>query len=216
MRGGITVTGTDTGCGKTYFTWLFVRALRKAGVNAVGWKPYCCGERGDAYSLFEASDQVLSLEEVNPVWYRTPIAPFPAGELEGKGASTAEVVKMGQDLLARFEVVVCEGVGGWEVPLEAEENFSDFALDLGWPVLTVVGNRLGALNHSILTVDAIQAKGCDVRALVLNQVLEEQDVASVTNRGVLEQRFGKKLLGEVMFGEDELSEALFEELKAIC
>ena len=212
MKGGLIITGTDTGCGKTWFSWLLVKALREKGIDAVGWKPMCCGEREDAYALENASGGRVTIEEVNPVWFRTPIAPFPASELEGGAVDLDSLVRSGQQLTERFEVVVCEGVGGWEVPLTAKANFSDFAEKLGWPVVLVIGNRLGALNHSFLSCDAIEKKGCELKAAVLNQVIEEQDVAGVTNRGVIEQRRPGKLVGEVMHGAEVLEEEILEAL----
>ncbi len=214
MKGGIIITGTDTGCGKTWFSWLLVKALRAKGIDAVGWKPMCCGEREDAYALEDASDGRLTIDEVNPVWFRTPIAPFPASELEGGAVNLGSLVGQGQALAAKHEVVVCEGVGGWEVPLTAEADFSDFAKLLGWPVVLVVGNRLGALNHTFLTRNAIEAKGCRLQAAVLNQVIEEQDVAGVTNRGVIEQRMPGRLIGEVMHGAEVLEEEILQKLIA--
>lgn len=210
MKGGVIITGTDTGCGKTWFSWLLVKALRARGIDAVGWKPMCCGEREDAYALESASEGRLTIDEVNPIWFRTPIAPYPASELEGGAVDTADLVAKGQSLQERFEVVVCEGVGGWEVPLSAQDNFSDFAHALGWPVVLVIGNRLGALNHSLLTQQAIAAKGCPLQAVVLNQVIEEQDVAGVTNRGVLDQRLPGKLIGEVMHGAEVLEDEILD------
>ena len=56
MAGGIFITATDTGAGKTYFTALLLRSLRTAGVDAVGFKPFCCGDREDAERLLEACD----------------------------------------------------------------------------------------------------------------------------------------------------------------
>lgn len=215
MKGGVIITGTDTGCGKTWFSWLLVKALRAKGIDAVGWKPMCCGEREDAYALEDASDGRLSIEEVNPVWFRTPIAPFPASELEGGAVDLASLVTTGHELAAQHEVVVCEGVGGWEVPLTAQDNFSDFAKKLNWPVVLVVGNRLGALNHTFLSQAAIESKGCDLKAVVLNQVIEEQDVAGVTNRGVIEQRLPGRLTGEVMHGAEVLEDDILSALMAL-
>lgn len=212
MKGGIIITGTDTGCGKTWFSWLLVRALRAQGIDAVGWKPMCCGDRDDAYALEDANEGQLTIDEVNPVWFRTPIAPYPAAELEGGPVDLSAVVAKGNELLSKHAVVICEGVGGWEVPLTAKEDFSDFAKLLGWPAVLVIGNRLGALNHTFLSHNAIEAKGVPLKAMVLNQVIEEQDVAGVTNRGVIEQRVPGKLIGEVMHGAEVLEPDLLTAL----
>ncbi|MEM9080976.1 MAG: dethiobiotin synthase, partial [Verrucomicrobiota bacterium] len=128
---GLLVTGTDTGCGKTWFSWLLVKALRAKGLGAVGWKPVCCGEREDAYALHEASEGVLDIEEVNPLWFRTPVAPLVAGELEGGMMDTRDLVARGEKLVGEHEWVIGEGCGGWEVPMAPGVDFSDFAKELG-------------------------------------------------------------------------------------
>src|SRR5688572_30205019 len=78
------VTGTDTGIGKTYVCSLMLQAMRAGGINAVGFKPICCGDRDDALRLHAASDAVASLNEINPVWLRVPAAPYAASLIEGR------------------------------------------------------------------------------------------------------------------------------------
>ena len=69
------VTGTDTGVGKTFVTCELVRSLRKEGIDAVGYKPVCCGDRNDAELLLEASENEEPIEAINPVWYQAPVTP---------------------------------------------------------------------------------------------------------------------------------------------
>src|SRR3954467_11860252 len=78
------LTGTDTGVGKTYVGCALVREWRQEGRNAVGLKPICCGDRGDAVALQAAGDNRLALEIVNPVWLATPAAPYAASLLESR------------------------------------------------------------------------------------------------------------------------------------
>lgn len=80
---GIFITGTDTGVGKTRVAAMLVRALRAASVDAVGFKPICCGGREDAELLAEASGGAVALNDVNPVWLRPPVAPYTAAMIEG-------------------------------------------------------------------------------------------------------------------------------------
>ena len=72
------VTGTDTGVGKTFVTAAILRALRKAGVHAGAAKPFATGNRDDARVLRAAMDGELTLEEINPVFFRRPLAPMVA------------------------------------------------------------------------------------------------------------------------------------------
>lgn len=198
------ITGTDTDAGKTYVTCLLLESLRRAGRGVAGYKPFVCGPRTDAHQLLDSSSPGVTLEEVNPVWLKSSAAPYAAGLLENKPVSI-EAARAGfHHLAARFEDVLIEGAGGWEVPLTASETLADFAQSLGLPVVLVVNNRLGALNHTILTVRNIQARGLRCAGVILNHVSEERDAASISNRMVLERFLDVPILAEVMHGETEM------------
>ncbi len=197
------VTGTDTGVGKTRFSCLLVAALREEGIDAAGFKPVCCGDRDDAVLLGAASGG-LTADEVNPVWLKAAVAPLVAGMLENRPVDAAELVGKFRSFACEHRVVVVEGAGGWRVPLAEGYDMADFAADLGLPVIVVVGNRLGALNHTILTVDAIRAKGLPIAGLVINHLADELDTAAITNKGMIEQLTGVPILAEIIHGQDFL------------
>jgi dethiobiotin synthetase len=197
------ITGTDTGVGKTYVTRLILETLRQAGVDAVGYKPVACGDRDDASMLAEASGG-LDLDAVNPVYFNTPVAPYVAGMLENRTLNPAELIAGYRQLAARHAKVLVEGAGGWEVPLAANYRISDLAADLQLPVILVAGNKLGALNHILLTVEAIRAKGLTCAGIILNQLEDEMDTAMITNKGVVEDLTGIPLLDHLIHGQDFL------------
>jgi dethiobiotin synthetase len=197
------VTGTDTGVGKTRFTCLLLRALRAEGIAAVGYKPVCCGERDDAHLLSAASGG-LDPDQVNPVWLRAAVAPLVAGMLENRPVDPAALRADFQRFTAEHPLVVVEGAGGWRVPLAAGYDMGDLAVDFGLPVIIVVGNRLGALNHTLLTVDAIRSRGLPIAGLVVNQLSDELDTAAITNQGMLEELTGLPILAEIIHGQDFL------------
>ena len=209
------VTGSGTEVGKTYVTCLMLRALRACGRRAVGFKPVCCGPRDDVVLLQEAGDPEATPDEINPVWLRTPAAPFVAAQFENRSL-TAETLAAGfAPLAARFDHVLAEGAGGWEVPLGVGQSMSDVAVALGLPVLVVVDNRLGALNTTILTVRAIEARGLRCAGIVLNHLEDERDIASVTNRSVLEDWLGVPVLEDVLHDETETDPAWVRRLFGI-
>lgn len=198
------ITGTDTDAGKTYVTCLLLEALRRSGRQVAGYKPFVCGARTDAHQLLDSSSPGLTLEEVNPLWFKSPAAPYAAGLLENKSVPL-EVAREGfYDLTARFEAVLVEGAGGWEVPLTETETLADFVQSMTLPVIVVVNNRLGALNHTLLTIRNIQARGLTCAGVILNYVSEERDAASISNRMVLERFLNVPVLAEVMHGETEI------------
>lgn len=207
---GIVVTGTDTGAGKTFFSCLLLRTLREQGVDAVGYKPVSCGSREDAEELVKASDGVEPIDLVNPVSLNAPAAPMVAAELQKERVELRELVAFAEGLAARHELVVVEGVGGWEVPMAPGETFADFAAMLGWPVILVVANRLGAMNHTLLSAGAIRNRGLTLAGLVLNHLEEERDVAMVTNRAVLVDWIKPPCWTELMPGQDWLDDGIAE------
>lgn len=197
------ITGTDTDAGKTYVSCLLIEALRREGHMAVGYKPLACGDRMDAHALRQASEDALTLEEVNPVYLKVPASPFAASLLENKTVDVDAARQGFFNLAARFSHVIVEGAGGWEVPLTDKLSMADLAADLAIPIIVVVNNRLGCLNHTILTVKNIQSRGLTCAGIILNYAQDERDLASISNRMVLQQFLGVPVLAEIMHGESQ-------------
>jgi len=201
------LTGTDTDVGKTYVAALLVRALRAAGRDAVGMKPLCCGGREDAEMLHAAADGAVPLNDVNPIWLRPPTAPYPASMIENRPIDLALVHETFARLRGAHESLIVEGVGGWLVPIRRDYLVSDLAADFGLPVAVVVANRLGALNHTLLTVQAIRARGLVCAGIILNHTQptgDAPDLAATTNRAILEDLLDVPVLWEVAHGQKEI------------
>ena len=83
----------------------------------------------------------------------------------------SEVIKLAySQLSAMAEVVIVEGAGGFFVPINASETLADLAQALNIPIMLVVGMRLGCINHALLTVEAIKARGLTLAGWVANQI----------------------------------------------
>ncbi len=184
MVPGIFVTGTDTGVGKTVLVTRLLRQLREEGIRAAGFKPICCGDRGDAERILAESAGGFTLDEINPCWLRTPAAPFTAAQIEKREVAIVPLLEAFRRLQAKTEVVVVEGVGGWLVPLGRGLYVADLAAALALPVIVVVANRLGCLNHAFLTLAEVERRGLSCAGMVCNRIGEE-NVATATNERVL-------------------------------
>ena len=207
------VTGTDTEAGKTYVSCLIVKALRERGVNAAGFKPVACGARQDARLLREAGPEGLTLDELNPVFLKNATCPYVAAKLENTQVDKDAIRRAYEALAATHDCVLVEGVGGWEVPIAAGRRFSDMAADFHLPILLVIGNKLGAINHALLTLDAIKARGLECLGIIFNNVKDEWDTACVTNRSMIEEFSDVPVLGELIHGQDSLDvDALMDRL----
>src|SRR5438093_10255488 len=153
------ITGTDTGVGKTFVSALLIRGLRAAGLDSVGMKPICCGGREDAECLHEAAGGSISLDEVNPVWLRTPASPYSAAIVEDRIIDFDAIREAFARLRREHRSLIVEGIGGWLVPIRRDFFVSDLAAEMELPIVVVAANRLGAINHTLLTVREIRAKG---------------------------------------------------------
>jgi dethiobiotin synthetase len=154
----IFITGTDTGVGKTVVTALLLRHLRQAGCNAMAIKPFCSGSRADARLLRGLQDNLLTLDEINPFFFRQPVAPAAAGGRR-KTIRLDTVLRKIRAVGRRCDVLLVEGIGGLLVPLGGNYTVADLILRLHCPTLIVCRNRLGTINHTLLTVKALQAIG---------------------------------------------------------
>jgi dethiobiotin synthetase len=202
------ITGTDTDCGKTFVTALLVKAARAAGVDAIGAKPFCCGPRTDVEILAAASDNAECLDAINPVWLKTPAAPRACQLLGEPAADIPGALDAMLDLAKKHKQVLCEGAGGWLVPIAKDYTIADFAAELGWPVIVVARNKLGALNHTLLTLENIRGRGLSLAGIILNDVEGQPDEATRTNRRVLEESCGCPILVEITRGQTSLPPAI--------
>jgi len=181
------LTGTDTGVGKTHTAAALLRLARASGVRCAGFKPICCGDRQDAELLLAASSDGLTIEEVNPIWLETPASPFTAAIVEHRQLDAAPLLTQLANLQKRFDFVVVEGVGGWLVPIRNNYFVSDLAQEMQLPVVVVALNRMGCLNHTLLTVRSVIAAGLSCAGVALNDFQNANDPASTTNRAVLQK-----------------------------
>jgi len=157
----IFITGTGTGVGKTVLTGLLLTHLRGRNVPAFATKPFCSGDRADAKLLCALQGGDLTLEEVNPFFFREPVAPLVAARRRKSVIPIDSVLANIRSLRSKIEEswLLIEGAGGLLVPLGEDYSVLDLIASLRCEVLVVSANRLGTLNHTLLTVRALQQAG---------------------------------------------------------
>lgn len=178
MRQGIFVTGTDTGVGKTFVSVALLHALNDAGVRTAAMKPVATGSHmtpeglrnADALQLQAAATVPGTYALVNPYAFAPPIAPQHAADAAGATIDIAHIVACATQLSAASDFLLVEGVGGWRVPLHAQQCVSDLAVQLHLPVLLVVGLKVGCINHALLTHAAICSERIPLAAWVANSI----------------------------------------------
>lgn len=174
---GLFVTGTDTGVGKTLVSVALLRLLAQQGLKVVGFKPVAAGldpsgQNEDIEALHAASNIRVDRAQVGPFELAAACAPHIAAQMQGLTLPCEGWRERAQALHAAADCVVAEGAGGFCVPLGLTPRWGldDVAAELQWPVVLVVGLRLGCLNHALLTAQAIAARGLTLAGWVCNRI----------------------------------------------
>ena len=186
MKRTFFITGTDTGVGKTVLTALLARFLRGRGLNVAALKPVCSGGREDALALHAALAGALTLDEINPWHFRAAIAPSLAAKLEKKSVKLATVLARIRATQKKSDATLIEGAGGLLSPLGENFDSRDLIAALRATPIIVAPNKLGAVNHVLLTLAALP-KNLRARAKVVLMSPPKPDAATASNEKLLEQ-----------------------------
>jgi dethiobiotin synthetase len=206
MNQGYFVTGTDTGVGKTLISCATLYHLGRKGLTTAAMKPVAAGcmassdglVNEDVEALRKAAGIRLGSKEICPYLFSAAIAPHIAATETNAPISLITIRDSFFKLTHRANVVVVEGVGGFRVPLDERYDTADLAVMLSLPVIIVVGLRLGCLNHALLTVDAVRARGLSIAGWVANQI--DPDMARVEkNIEALVDRLPCRCIAKVPF-----------------
>lgn len=193
------VAGTDTGVGKTVVGAQLLRSARARGRRVAVMKPIASGasrtkygwRNDDAAALIEAAGgdakNAADYSRVNPYCFEPAISPHLAARDAGVVIDIDSLVTGAQTLAHGRDITIVEGAGGWLAPIDDDRTMADLAIALRYPVLLVVGLRLGCLNHAVLTHRAISAAGLPFAGWVANAIdptfaRQEDNVRTLTRR----------------------------------
>jgi dethiobiotin synthetase len=217
------VTGTDTGVGKTIVGAIIARSFRRAGLRVAVAKPVESGVAGrsdgtsDAEKLARAAGDTRPLASISPYRLRAAVAPTMAAEAESLALDPQLVRNCVHEALAAGDAAVVEGAGGLLVPLAPGLTLRSLAAEFDLPLLIVVADRLGCVNHALLTLEAARAASCRVCGFVLCRTVSAGDASRDTNRALLERLGDAPVLFEVpFFSCEELAEKFGEPVDRFC
>lgn len=184
------VTGTGTEVGKTVVAAVIARTLAAEGNRIAVFKPAVTGldEDGepDHALLRRAAGSAQSDEEIAPYRYGPPASPHLAAALAGEEIDPTRLREGARAAAASADLLVCEGVGGFLVPLSGTYLVRDLAVDLGLPVVIAASPGLGTINHTLLSVEAARAAGLTVEMVVLTPWPESPGAIERSNRETIE------------------------------
>ena len=179
MRGYF-ITGTDTDAGKTAVTASLGKHMGSLlNDRLVLIKPVQTGCLKQPDGSWLAPDEAVYAElgcRGKALFrYEPPCSPHLAASLAGDTLSAASLAEAVRGAVPEGDAVLVEGAGGCQVPLSDGENMMDLMLALGLPVILVTANRLGCINHALLSLEALQSRGLRCAGVILNRTRPGSD-----------------------------------------
>ena len=167
----VTAIGTDIG--KTFASCALLHGARAQGIPGRGIKPVACGatrvDEGDVAQLVAASG---TMHDVSPFWYRAALSPHMAAAEEEKAIDLVTLNAWTTQQIAAQEFTLIEGVGGLMVPLNHQQTVRDWIVSLGLPAIVVASNYLGALNHTLATIELLRMAHVPIAALIISEAAQ--------------------------------------------
>lgn len=212
---GFFITGTDTEIGKTLVTALLAAGLRERGIACCPVKPLGAGGvmaegrrvSEDAIVYQKLGGIQAPLADLNPLCLERPASPHFAAEWEGITLVPGDLPAPLRAMAERYAYLLVEGTGGWLTPITYDYSVADFACDLGLPALLVSANRLGTLNHTLLTLESIRGRGLEIAGVIFTHPNPGSEADMAANNVETIRRMGKvEILGNIPYLGERVEE----------
>lgn len=216
-RQGVFITGTDTDVGKTYIGSRIARYFYQQRIEINPRKPAESGcewvkgelQGNDSSAYFQACEQTIPLATITPFRFEAALAPPAAAQLEGETLNLEQLTEASfKDCDSGFLLV--EGAGGFMSPMADDGLNADLAEKLGLPILLVAADKLGCINHILLSIEAIKTRGLKVAGVVLNRINTDQ--SSSSNYKWLKQNIETDI---IVYDEQRQAVQALEQLKQL-
>lgn len=176
------ISGIDTGIGKTYTTGYLAKLWNAQGKKTITQKFVQTGNTDISEDIqqhreimqmgwFPEDETKLTMPEI----FTYPASPHLATKIDGREIDFQKIADATQQLANKYEVVLLEGAGGLMVPLTTELLTIDYLAEKKFPVILVSSGRLGSINHTLLSLEALKSRGLELYALAYNLNDESQD-----------------------------------------
>jgi len=176
------VSGIDTEIGKTYATGFLAKLWTEQGKKVITQKLIQTGNADISEDIekhreimgqgwFQEDHDKLTMPEI----FSYPASPHLATRLDNREIDFQKIENATQTLAERFDIVLLEGAGGLMVPLTTSLLSIDYIAQHQFPVILVTSGRLGSINHTLLSLEALKSRGLKLKALVYNLKDESKD-----------------------------------------
>lgn len=176
------VSGIDTNIGKSYATGVIARTWNERGVRTITQKFIQTGNVGYSEDidlhrslmgtgLLEEDREGLTMPEI----FSYPCSPHLAAEIDGREIDFDKIGRAVKELAARYDAVLVEGAGGLMVPLTRDFLTIDYVAEQDFPLIFVTSGKLGSINHTLLSFEAIRSRGIRLHTVAYNLFPVEED-----------------------------------------
>ena len=199
---GIFVVGTDTGVGKSIVTGLLGRYLQEKNYRVITQKWIQTGSRVSADINLHLKIMGIPKKKIKdylvyvcPYKFLLPASPHLASRQENKRISIAKIKQSFKLLSAKFDFVIVEGIGGALVPVDQKRLMIDIAKELDLAVLVVAQNKLGAINHTLMTIEAINNRKMKILGILFNNLKGEKKLIAKDNPDIIKKITKQNIIG---------------------
>ncbi len=176
------VSGIDTNIGKSYVTGWLAAEWNGQGIRTITQKLVQTGNEKVSEDI-EIHRRIMGcglladdLEGLTmPEIYSYPCSPHLAAEIDSRPIDFEKISKATEALSEKYDAVLLEGAGGLMVPLTRDLLTIDYARNMSYPVILVTSGRLGSINHTLLSLEALKSRNMTLKALVFNDFPVEED-----------------------------------------
>lgn len=186
----IFISGIDTDAGKSYATGYLARQMSTQGRKVITQKFIQTGcedysEDIDIHRRIMGTGMLMpDIDHTTaPVIFSYPASAQLAASIDGKEIDLGVIDRATESLAANYDVVLIEGAGGLMVPITDTFFAIDYAATRNLPVALVTNSRLGSINHTILSLEAIKARGMRLHSLIYNSYFDKDPVIATDTRG---------------------------------
>ncbi len=226
----IFIAGTDTGVGKTFVTAAVCTALMRQGLEVGVQKWITTGSRnesGDMEFVRAFVRNVLGERAARellcsaPYCFSFPASPHLASALDGMEIDTQEILREYRKMESQSEVLLVEGTGGVMVPVTRDVLYVDLIEKIRPVIILVARSGLGTINHTLLTIEALRARGFELLCVILNPVNflgEEDDTSTIIvqdNKEIISELGDVEVFGPMPFTKDFLHQEIWANIQPV-
>lgn len=195
----IFVSGTDTDAGKSYATGWLAAQIAREGDTVATMKFVQTGNVGRSEDI-EIHRRLMGVDSIPedelgitaPEIYSYPASPSLAAKIDGRPVDLRKIENCMERLAGAYDTLLVEGAGGLMVPLDYEGTLTiDFPLANNLPVALVTNGKLGSVNHTILALEAIRARGMRLHSLLYNTYFDSDSVIAADSLEYMKMYVGK-------------------------